>query len=434
MGWRRPLLSGESATPLAVSSNGRYVQDAFGAPFLLHAEAAWFLQCLSLANAIIFLDDCVAKGVNCLRVLVVPYWEGAAVANGNGDHAFTTPNDFTTAFVAAYWNHLEAIIAAARARGIILSLVPLYYGFGGDGTQGWWLVVNAKSAAQSQAYGVAVATRFQSYTNIIWEGLGDFVPTDNTRSSALIAGLRSVSPARLCTAEPVRDTNSDSKQPSGGNWDLNFIYPTQAAYVRALAGWNANVGPCWTGEPYYEWRTGPDITLRQVRASMWFAATYGSPLYCYGNERIWDFDTDRSEPGTGNNYTAALNNPGRLTYKAHGEFLRTIEWWRLAPDSGSSLVTSSRGTNGSETYVTVSKSTGPQNLALIYIPSGNNIPVAMSGFTGPVTATWVDPANGATVPVSGSPFAASGSQSLNAVSALGNNSAGDPDRLLLLAS
>lgn len=439
MGWSRPLLPGETAFPLAKSSNGRYVQDALGTPFLLHAEAAWFLLNLSPTAAAAYMDECVARGINGLRVMLAPYWESAAVANYAGTFAFTTPGDFTTSFVTAYWNHVETIVAAAQARGIVMLLVPQYYGFGGDGGQGWWPVVSAKSAAQSQAYGAAVATRLAAYPNIIWEGLGDYVPADNTRSSGLIAGLRSVSPARLCTAEPVRDSNSSSKQPSGGNWDLNFVYPNQAAYVQALAGWNDNVGPCFAGEPFYEHRTnadgGGDITVRQVRASMWFAASYGSPLYCYGNERIWDFDTDRSPDGTGvSPYTAAYTDPGRLAYAAHGTFLRTIQWWRLAPDTGSTLVTAGRGTNGTETYVTVAKTSSPQDLALIYIPSGGSITVAMSGFSGSVTARWVDPASGAITNVSGSPFANSGSQVLNASSAKGNNSAGDPDWVLVLTS
>jgi hypothetical protein len=419
--------------PLAVSANGRYVQSAGGQPWLLHGESAWFLLSVSLSAATAYLDDCVARGINCVRVLVGPYF-GSSIANVNGDHAHNTPGDFTTGLNTAYWNHLESVVAAANARGILSSLVALYYGYGGDGSQGCWPVVASKTAAQSQTYGAAVATRLQAYPNVIWEGLGDYVPADNTRSSGFIAGLRSVSPARLCTAEPVRDTRSSAKQPSGGNWDLNFVYVTEVAYDQCLQGWNDNVGPCFCGEPYYEWRTGPDITLRQVRASMWFAATYGSPLYCYGNERIWDFDTDLSGPGTGNSYTAALTNPGRLSYAAHGAFLRTIEWWRLVPDSGATLVTAGRGTNGSESYVTVAKSSGPQNLALIYVPNGGSITVALSGFSGSVTARWVDPASGATFTATGSPFAASGTHAFVASTERGNNSASGPDWVLVLTS
>jgi hypothetical protein len=233
----------------------------------------------------------------------------------------------------------------------------------------------------------------------------------------------------------VRGDTSAVQQPSGGNWSLNFAYPHEASYVRTLFAWNENVGPVFAGEPYYEHRTGPDITVRQVRASMWFAASYGSPLYCYGNERIWDFDTDRSPDGTGHSpYTAAFADPGRAHYKAHGDFLRSIEWWRLAPDTGSSLVTAGRGTNGSESYVTVSKSSGPQNIALIYVPNGGSITVALSGFSGSVTVEYVDPTTGARSAASGSPFAASGSQSFNASSAKGNNAAGDPDWAILLTS
>jgi hypothetical protein len=425
----------DNGFPLAVSGSNRYVQTAGGTPFLVHFEAAWFIQKLSLANAETYLDDLVAKGINGIRVMAAMHFGGGPVANVNGHFAFTTAADFTTAFVTAYWDHLASIVAAANARGIVVSLVPLYYGFDGDGSQGWWLVVAAKSAAQSQTYGAAVATRFLAYPNVIWEGLGDFVPPENTRSSALIAGLRSVSPARLCTGEPARGEYSSDLQPTGGNWDINFAYAFQATYVECLVAYAQNVGPVGILEPYYEHRTNPTITVRQTRAQMWFAATSGSYVYCYGNERIWDFDSGFSPDGAGHSpYTAAFSDPGRLHYKAHGEFLRSIAWWRLAPDTGSSLVTAGRGTNGSESYVTVSKSSGPQNLALIYIPNGGSITVALSGFSGSVTVEYVDPTTGGRSAAAGSPFAASGSQIFVASTAKGNNAAGDPDWAILLTS
>lgn len=425
----------EPTFPLRVSSNGRYVQTAGGSPYLIHFEAAWFIQKLSLVNATSYLDDCVTKGINGIRVMAAMNFGGGPVANVNGHFAFTTAADFTTSFVTAYWDHLASIVAAAAVRGIVVSLVPLYNGFDGDGSQGWWPTTLSKTSAQSQTYGAAVATRFVAYPNVIWEGLGDFIPPENTRSSALIAGLRSVAPARLCTGEPARGEYSADLQPTGGNWDLNFAYAFQATYVECLVAYAANVGPVFIGEPYYEHRTNPTITTRQVRAQMWFAATSGGQAYCYGNERIWDFDSDLSPDGTGHSpYTSAFADTGRAHYKVHGDFLRTIDWWRLAPDTGSSLVTAGRGTNGTESYVTVAKSSSPQSIALIYIPNGGSITVALSGFSGSVTARWLDPTTGTLSAATGSPFAASGTHAFVASSEKGNNAAGDPDWSLVLTS
>lgn len=425
-----------STFPISVSSNGRYTQSSSGAPLLMHFEAAWFIQKLSLANAISYLDNCVANGINGIRVMAAMNFGGGPVANANGHYAFSTPADFTTSFVAAYWDHLASIVSAASTRGIIVSLVPLYYGYGGDGSQGWWPTVLSKSAAQSQTYGAAVATRFAAYANVMWEGLGDFIPSENTRSSALIAGLRSVAPARICTAEPEgRNVSSSILQPSGGNWDLNFAYTEPEAYVQSLAAYAENVGPVFVGEPPYEHRTNPTYTLRQIRASMWFAATSGGQAYCYGNEYIWDFDSDLSPDGTGiSPYTAAFTDPGRLYYKIHGDFLRSIEWWKLTPDTGSSFITAGRGTSGSASYVTVCKSSSPQNIALAYVPNGGLVTFALSGFSGPVTVEYMDPTTGTRTAASGSPFAASGSQSFTASTAMGNNAAGNPDWLIFFRS
>jgi len=55
--------------------------------------------------------------------------------------------------------------------------------------------------------------------------------------------------------------------------------------------------------------------------------------------------------------------------------------------------------------------------------------VNMAKFAGPVTAQWFDPTNGTYSKISGSPFANTGRQNF---SPSGNNSAGDPDFVLLL--
>ncbi|MGA2842685.1 MAG: putative collagen-binding domain-containing protein, partial [Steroidobacteraceae bacterium] len=55
--------------------------------------------------------------------------------------------------------------------------------------------------------------------------------------------------------------------------------------------------------------------------------------------------------------------------------------------------------------------------------------VNMAKFAGPVTAQWFDPTNGTYSKISGSPFANTGRHNF---SPSGNNSAGDPDFVLLL--
>lgn len=435
------------APPLAleVNAGGRYVQTANATPFLLHGEAAWLLQVLNIDAVRAYLDNLVTNGVNVIRVFG-PMPPGAitlGVSDANGNYAFTTPADFTTSFDNEWWDHLEAIISAAQARGIVVALQVLYFGWSGED---WGTVMSGKTATEHQTYATAVATRLAGHPNLIYDLMGDGTPPEPTRTSALAAGLRSAGPARLLTAQPARlDGFSSVLQPSGGNWDLQFVYPRGptysppgTTYEQCLDGYAENVGPCIDFEPFYEWSSA---TLRHLREQVWQAATCGAPSYCYGNEKIYNFDvaaleTNNGGLGSGVPYTASYNDPGRLAFRAFGNFLRTIEWWRLVPDTGASLVTAGRGTYGTSntSYVTVAKASSAQNLALIYIPTGASITVDLSGFSGPVTARWIDPATGASSAASGSPLAAAGTHAFVASSEKGSNSAGDPDWVLVLTS
>lgn len=423
----------QASLALSVAPGGRYLQTSNGTPFFINGEAAWLIMVLSLADIAAFLDNCVAMGINVIRVMG-PFYSpgGGPLPNNNGDYPFATPADFTTAFVDAWWTYFKAMLALAASRNIRVSIAVLYYGYGGAE---WGAVMSGKTAVEHQTYGAALATRLLGHSNIIYEAWGDSIPPEPTRTSALVAGLRSVSPDVLVTAQPNRGVNSDSQQPSGGNWDINFVYAWSDSYVKSLDGWNANVGPCWLGEPYYEWRLDPTITLLQLRSQRWWAATSGVVSYLYGNERIYNFDWPAAEaaqnyPGSlATSYWEAYNDPGRLQNKTTADFLRSIQWWRLVPDTGSSLLSSARGSGFS--YVTVAKSSGPQDLALFYLPSGGTHTVVLSGFSGPVTVRRIDPASGASTTVGS--YAASGSQSFDA-SAWGNNSAGDADWVMVIQS
>ena len=87
-----------------------------------------------------------------------------------------------------------------------------------------------------------------------------------------------------------------------------------------------------------------------------------------------------------------------------------------------------RSSSGQDDYATAAKSSDG-SLAVIYTPVAHTLTVAMGNFSGPVTAKWFDPTNATFQTVAGSPFPNSGSHNFTTP---GNNSAGDPDWVLLL--
>jgi hypothetical protein len=66
---------------------------------------------------------------------------------------------------------------------------------------------------------------------------------------------------------------------------------------------------------------------------------------------------------------------------------------------------------------------------MTYMPTRRTITVDMTKLSGPVTAKWYDPTNGAYTIVSGSPFANIGSLTFTPT---GDNSAGNGDWVLVL--
>ena len=69
------------------------------------------------------------------------------------------------------------------------------------------------------------------------------------------------------------------------------------------------------------------------------------------------------------------------------------------------------------------------SLAVIYTPVSHTLTIAMGSFAGPVTARWYDPTANTFTNIAGSPFPNSG---IHNFTTPGNNSAGDPDWVLLL--
>jgi hypothetical protein len=89
---------------------------------------------------------------------------------------------------------------------------------------------------------------------------------------------------------------------------------------------------------------------------------------------------------------------------------------------------SSQGTIDASDYATASR-TPDGRLAIAYAPTIRPLTIDMTRLSGPVTARWFDPANGAYIAIVGSPFSNTGSRSFTPP---GNNHDGDEDWVLVL--
>jgi hypothetical protein len=116
-------------------------------------------------------------------------------------------------------------------------------------------------------------------------------------------------------------------------------------------------------------------------------------------------------------------------------FFKNRAWWKLVPDTSAahSLVTAGYGTYGASTdgvtttsYVQAAvASDGSWGCA--YLPAAATVTVDCTKLSGTFTAKWYDPTNDSYSTIG--THANTGTQNYTLS---GNNSAGDPDRVLLL--
>ena len=430
-----------SVYPLHPSANGRYMLDASNTPFLIIGDGPHtILAKLSNSDAATYLTDRGQRGFNALwiELLCDSYTFGygnegdpnyGRDVNGNnpftstlagGFYDLTTPNE-------AYWSHVDYIVQQAAANGLQCMFTPLDQG-------GWTQTSLVNGTTRCQQYGQFLGNRYRNYPNIIWEFGNDFQLWRTQLNDAVILaiadGLRSTDPNHLITIEldyPVSESQDDS------NWipriNMNSVYTYFTTYIETLVAYNkTTVMPVLFMEEHYEDETlfsetgTPNILRRQEYWSLISGALAG---HMYGS--YW---TDRFAT----NWQSHLNTQAVRELGYFKSLMTSVAWYNLVPDQTHSLLTAGYGTFGDTGHVgnndcAMAARAPDGSLAIIYTPVSHNMTIAMGNFAGLVTARWFDPTNNTFQTVVGSPFPNTGSHNF---ATPGNNSAGDPDWVLLL--
>ena len=108
--------SAGAAFPLGVEPGRRYLEDAAGAPFLIHGDTAWSLIAHLREEAEGYLDDRHARGFNTLLVSLIEHrFASHAPANAYGDQPFLAPGDYASPN-EAYFAHADRVLRRAGER------------------------------------------------------------------------------------------------------------------------------------------------------------------------------------------------------------------------------------------------------------------------------------------------------------------------------
>jgi chitodextrinase len=420
---------GNTAYPLKVSPNGRYLVDQNGTPFLMTGDSPQALIVnLSEAEADAFFADRQAAGFNLVWVnlLCAAYTGGRSDASTyDGIVPFTTSDDLSTPN-ESYFTRVDHMLNLAAQHGIVVLLDPAETG-------SFLSVLNANGVTKARNYGRYLGARYRNFDNIIWLSGNDFQswsnPGDDAVVQAVAGGIQDNDDRHIHTVELdylVSGSLDDS------SWapliQLNASYTYYPTYAQVLTDYNRpNAIPTFLVEANYEYEhNAADLgTPNILRRQAYWSLLSGAAGQLYGNRYTWPFISA---------WQTHLDTPGsaQMTYV---KFLfQPRQWYNLIPDQTHAVVTAGYGTFadsgalGDNDYLTAAR-TPDGTLVMAYMPTVRTITVDMSRLAAPANASWYDPTNGAFASVSGSPLANAGTRDFTPP---GTNGDGDGDWVLVL--
>jgi hypothetical protein len=433
-------------------------------------DTAWGLMTkASISDVNTYFSTRASQGFTAIffSALVGPYVSGNANATTfDGIAPFTSGNTPATYDLATpnslYFNRLLSFVQAAQAHGLAVLLDPIETG-------GWLQYMVSARTTKCFNYGAYLAGLLSTCHNVIWVHGNDYnklaggdggtgtpggysgwsAPATDACVIAVANGIASV-PSQLQSVELGNNSNAtnfgQSESTDDGTWNsvlgFNWGYTYLPTYETAKVNWQNGaipVMPYIFGEGQYE-NEGLEGTAFTLRKANWGTVCAGGAGFVFGTHQISIFT----------NFASNLSTPAELNTGYLANFFSNINWWLLVPDFGHSFLTSGWGTeftnlsvdsqfvNGStppswlaaDNYVSSSLSSDA-SFGIAYLQTTSPVTVDLSKLTGPtVNAQWYDPSNNTYVNVAGSPF----SRVSHVFTPTGNNSANNPDWVLLLTS
>ena len=401
------------AFPLRIAENGRYLEDAQGAPFLFKADTGWWLfDKLSERNYAVYLDARKEMGFNTVQVMLAwTYYR----ANFYGEEPFLTPCDVTTPN-DAYWQRVVTFVQMAAERGMLVNFVPLWLGYSGDE---WFAVLDKNTPEDCYAFGEYLGRLLADYPNVMWTIGGDHDPQHlYAHEDALARGIRAHMPEAIMTAHPWENQLA-SDQYGQADWlNLEAIYTYfpqwnngQQVYTLAERAQQGNRPFILIESGYENASIGTSVYVegRHLRRQVYWAMLSGACGYAYGNANVWQFTAL---------WKKDMTSAGSRYMKVASDVFDSLAWWILQPANELLLGVKESGISGKA----VAAQAADGSFALAYLPSGSEFRLTLADH--PYTcATWIDPTTGERT----------AAQAENNVYTIpGSNQAGDNDWLLLL--
>ena len=389
------------AFPLRASDDGASLVEADGTPFRYLADTAWLAPSrLDQDEVRTLLDRRVKQGFTAVQMSALAFLHLGDPANAYGDDPFVGGTDLSRPLVAGgrttdpdspdydYWDHVAWIVGEAGRRGLALTLVPSWYGYGGED---WRSHVTTANAA---VYGRFLGRRLGEHENLVWMLGGDNNPVGDTArmpeggdtsdktaaTNAMGEALRAAESVRHLMTYHAKRRVSSFEHFEGQTWHtLASAYSDErtAAHVAASSGRGL---PVVVTEAWYDARPwSPVLDHRRLRAQAW-SAVVGGAGFAYGHEHVWDLDAA---------WTSSIKDPSAYDV---GRICAVLTGLGQVTPARSVLAAGASGESDVDRAVTGRAG----STAITYVPSPRPVTVDLAALGGRrVRLTWVEPATGA---------------------------------------
>lgn len=411
--------SDSTMSALRVSADGRRLVDANGTPFFWLGDTGWLIsQKTTREEAELYLQTRASQGFTVIQAALVmgeEFLAGTLGPNAYGDQPFRAGNPASPLITPGsdparsdeydFWDHVDYIVARARAHGLRLGLVPLFIGYAGPGYR--YLTPD-----RSAAYGEFLGRRYGSEPHVFWILGGDHTPQEEMHRSVwdemargLTVGAAAVEDySRTLIGYHINGQLSSSRWFHDAPWlDFNMVqvWGDEPAIYQAVASDYrlTPVKPTGLGEgsyedsPQYPTRPIDPLKVRQQAYWSYFAGGY----HTYGNTNTWSFGSFKET--TTQDWRQALHSPGAESMSVLARIFASLEWWRLVPDFSAAV---DRGNEPSS--VTMRSAEG--DILLTYISGAGRVTVRRDAVQQTGHAAWIDPRTGARIPIGEVPMGA----------------------------
>lgn len=409
---------------MRISENRHYLLDDREQPFFYLADTAWRLfYCATREEAERYLRKRKEQGFTVFMPLILSeVVAGESDANRYGHMALhdwnpSTPNE-------AFFRHVDYVLQAAQALGMVAALLPTWGEFVGPLKYGKG--PQCFTEANAFDYGLFLGDRYRDLPGLIWVLGGD----RNPEEPALVAiwrrmaeGLRQGDGGRhLITYHPAPrpdiDRFSSADWLADAQWlDFNMLQTgttiDRANHVYVLRDYErtgSQAKPTLDGECRYEHSHeyfnqfpvpnapyGRRIDDHQVRKAAYNAMLSGAAGHTYGCRCVWNFYRPQEGPKTRDtdlDWRVAMDLPGAWQMGLLRGLFERYPFYRLRPDTQGRFIVGGNGTGG--TYIPAALSDAG-DFALAYIPEAMPFSIDTQLLGGAVRMLWYDVRTGAYV-------------------------------------